>query len=410
MMIRTIRAPLAVLGLVLACSTDLRAQAMIANIPARLFAVPGGPYAIGTYDFLWVDAARPESYTRDPTDRRKLPVQVWYPTAAQMDSERAPYIHALAEFGASTPLTALEHVRTNATMDAALSNAERKYPIIVYSHGAGWPRFSATFIAEYLASRGYVVFAIEHPGLDQTVLFSDGTSFAQDTLLLPRPAPGESPRITATRSTQALNNVHFPIWIADLRFALDRIAALDTSPGRFRGRLDVERIGMLGWSFGGAAAMEMLRIDPRVKAAVNHDGRLFGGVATEPIGRPFLLFHHGVDDAATAPAFVPEANRQVMRELLAESQSADSTARARATADWYDVTIARTNHGHFSDLSLFLAVFGDTTLLPGRRAHEIISAYTGAFFDRYLKQRASDLLDGARPQFPEVTFRRSAQP
>lgn len=406
MMIRT----LAALAIVMAGSTGAGAQAMISDIPVRLFAAPGGPYKIGTRDFLWVDAARPETYTRDPTDRRKLPVQVWYPAAAPTDSERAPYVHSIAEFGASSPLKALGNVRTNATMDAALSSAERKYPIIVYSHGAGWPRFSATFIAEYLASRGYVVFAIEHPGLDQTVSFSDGTSFAQDTLLLPRPEPGENPRITATRSAHALNDVHFPIWIADLRFALDRIAALDTSPGPLRGRLDVDRIGMLGWSFGGAAAIEMLRIDPRVKVAVNHDGRLFGGATTEPITRPFMLIHHGIDDAATAPAFVPEANRRVMREVLAESQSADSTARARATGDWYDVRIARTNHGHFSDLSLFLAVFSDTTLLQGRRAHEIISAYTGAFFDRYLRQRASDLLDGARGQFPEVTFRRQRSP
>jgi len=409
MMMRTSRT-LAALGLVMAGSTGARAQAMISNIPAHPFAAPGGPYEIGTRDLLWVDPARPERYTRDPTDRRKLPVQVWYPAAAPTNSDRAPYIHSMAAFGASSALKALGNVRTNATMDAALSSAERKYPIIVYSHGAGWPRFSATFIAEYLASRGYVVFAIEHPGLDQTVSFSDGTSFAQDTLLLPRPEPGEAPRITATRSAQVLNDVHFPIWIADLRFVLDRITALDTSPGPFRGRLDVDRIGMLGWSFGGAAAIEMLRIDPRVKAAVNHDGRLFGGAATEPVTRPFMLFHHGIDDAATAPAFVPEANRRVMREVLAESQSADSTARARATGDWYDVKIARTNHGHFSDLSLFLAVFSDTTLLPGRRAHEIISAYTVAFFDRYLRQRASDLLDGPGGTFPEVAFRRRQAP
>jgi predicted dienelactone hydrolase len=410
MMQRTIWTSLAALGLVMASSTDLLPQAMSADIPARLFAAPGGRYEIGTRDYLWVDGARPEQYTRDPSDRRKLPVQVWYPAAAPADSVRAAYVHSMTEFGASTPLTALANVRTNATMDAALSSAEQKYPIIVYSHGAGWPRFSATFIAEYLASRGYVVFAIEHPGLDQTVSFSDGTPFAQDTLLLPRPVPGERPRVTATRATQALNDVHFPIWIADLRFALDRIAALESSPGPFRGRLDVDRIGMLGWSFGGAAAIEMLRIDPRVKAAVNHDGRLFGGATTEPITRPFMLFHHGIDDAATAPAVVPAANRQVMREVLAESQLADSTARARSMGDWYDVTIARTNHGHFSDLSLFLAVFSDTTLLPGRRAHAIIAAYTGAFFDRYLKQRDSDLLDGVHGQFPEVTFRRQRTP
>ncbi|MGE5099871.1 MAG: hypothetical protein ACM3SX_07785, partial [Deltaproteobacteria bacterium] len=158
----------------------------------------------------------------------------------------------------------------------------------------------------------------------------------------------------------------------------------------------------LGWSFGGAAAIEMLRTDPRVKAAVNHDGRLFGGAMSEPVGRPFMLIHHGVDDAAAAP----EANRPVIREQAALIKGYDSTARARATADWYDVTIARTNHGHFSDLPLFLAQFKDTTLLAGRRGHEIISAYTLAFFDRYLRGKASSLLAAPSPLFPEATFHR----
>jgi hypothetical protein len=114
------------------------------------------------------------------------------------------------------------------------------------------------------------------------------------------------------------------------------------------------------------------------------------------------MFHHGIDDAATAP----DANRSTMRDLMAEFRGFDSTARARATSDWYDVTIARTNHGHFSDLPLFLALFQDTTLLGGRRGHEIISAYTLAFFDQVLKGRKSSLLAAQSPEFPEVTFRR----
>jgi dienelactone hydrolase len=159
---------------------------------------------------------------------------------------------------------------------------------------------------------------------------------------------------------------------------------------------------MLGWSFGGAAAIEMLRTDPRVKAAVNQDGRLFGGAMTSPVARPFMLFHHGIDNAAA----VPEANRAVAQEQAALIHGLDSTARALATADWYDVTIARTNHGHFSDLPLFLALFQDTTLLSGRRTHEIISAYTLAFFDQYLRGRRSSLLSAPAAEFPEVAFRR----
>jgi hypothetical protein len=85
----------------------------------------------------------------------------------------------------------------------------------------------------------------------------------------------------------------------------------------------------------------------------------------------------------------------------------DSTARAQATGGWYDVTLAKTNHGHFSDLPLFLALFRDPTLLDGRRSHEIIAAYTVAFFDRYLKGQRAELLDGPSTLYPEAAFRRS---
>jgi predicted dienelactone hydrolase len=375
---------------------------MSSDIPVNPFARPGGPYAVGTYDWLWVDARRPERYTKDPGDKRKLPVQVWYPAEPVPDATGAPYIRTLAEFGPSSPFKALEHVRTNAIAGAPVAKAEAKYPVLIYSHGAGWPRFTGTFVTEVLASHGYVVFGVDHPGLDRTVLFSDGTAFNADTLRGPAPDPSQDLRTTAARSMEFLNAVAFPIWIEDSRFVLDQVDALNRAPGPFRGRLDLDRVGMLGWSFGGAAAIEMLRTDPRVKAAVNHDGRLFGGAMSEPIQRPFMLFHHGGDDAAAAP----EANRPLIREMAALIRGVDSTARTHATGDWYDVTIARTNHGHFSDLPLFLAVFKDTTLLAGRRGHEIISAYTLAFFDQYLRDRRSPLLAAPSPLFPEAAFRR----
>jgi hypothetical protein len=39
-----------------------------------------------------------------------------------------------------------------------------------------------------------------------------------------------------------------------------------------------------------------------------------------------------------------------------------------------------------------------------RRAHEIINAYTLAFFDQYLRGKPSPLLAAPSPSFPEATF------
>ena len=82
----------------------------------------------------------------------------------------------------------------------------------------------------------------------------------------------------------------------------------------------------------------------------------------------------------------------------------DSTVRARSTSDWYDVEIGKTQHGHFSDLTLFFPRGPDQ--LDPHRAHEIINAYTLAFFDKYLRGGDSDLLKGPSAAYAEVTFRR----
>lgn len=395
------RTSLAAVLAMMVLPAGLSAQAMAADIPARPFLRPAGPYAVGTYDWLWVDESRPERYSKDPNDKRKLPVQVWYPAVSVPGSDPTPYIAMPEEFGPGTPFKAVEHVKTNAVTGASFATDQKTYPVLIYNHGAGWTRFSATFVTELLASQGYIVFSIDHPGTNRTVRFSDGTAFTMDTLTFPAADPKDM-KASAARSMEYLNSVVFPIWLEDSRFVLDRVEAMNRAPGPFQGRLDLGRIGMLGWSFGGATAVEMARVDPRVKAAVNHDGRLFGGAMHEPVGRPFMLFHHGIDAAASAP----EANRAMIREIMAEVQSYDHAALNRAKGDWYDITIAGTNHGHFSDLPLFMPQANDTTMLSGRRAHEIIAAYTLAFFDRYLGGRKSALLDASSPEYPEVTFRK----
>ena len=51
-------------------------------VPLESIDKPKGPYGIGTQVFFWTDEKRSEQYTTDPTDLRKLQVQIWYP--AQM--------------------------------------------------------------------------------------------------------------------------------------------------------------------------------------------------------------------------------------------------------------------------------------------------------------------------------------
>lgn len=359
-------------------------------VPAAPFAPPGGPYAVGTREYHWIDTGRAESYTRDTADRRHVMVQVWYPTAPPSPgTERAPWVRNLDEFKGTPEFKQAEHVRTNSVTDAPVLDG--RWPVLVYNHGGGWTRFSGTFTTEMLASHGYVVFAIDHAGFNKTTDFPDGYHFAIDTLGPPK-STGDI-GVDAPAFFEWLGRDVFPVWVADSRFVLDQAAALNRDTGPFRGRLDLGRVGALGWSFGGATAVQLTRSDPRVKVGVDQDGQLFGDVREQGTSRPILQMHNTDDPTANVPA----AQKEVMQKLVALTRAIDSVAKAHSTGPWTEVSIERTTHGHFSDLTFFYPP-DSTKQLTASRAHEIINGYTLAFFERYLMGKKDVVL----PTFPEA--------
>jgi pimeloyl-ACP methyl ester carboxylesterase len=86
----------------------------------------------------------------------------------------------------------------------------------------------------------------------------------------------------------------------------------DDPSEKFAGRMDWQRLGMFGHSFGGATALEFCHEDLRCKAALDMDGIPFGHVVREGISKPgmFLLSDHSGEVAD------PES-----RDVLAEIQS-----------------------------------------------------------------------------------------
>lgn len=378
------------------------AQSSRPAVPADLFPRPTGPYAIGTLDTVWVDEQREERLTKAADDKRHVPVQVWYPAEATGGSP-ARYILRPAEFEPASPFGPALHVTTHAVVGAPVAKAGGKFPVLLYNHGGGWSRFTATFQVEQLVSLGYVVVGVDHLGFNQSKSLANGYAFKGDTLGFPATGPRPT-REAVAASLSHLEQVLFPMWVADAQFALDQVERLDrdaTSP--LRGRLDLARIGAFGWSFGGATAVDLSIRDERVKAAIDQDGQLFGLARVQGTKRPVLLMHNTSDPAAGVPA----SDRPVIEEMMKAVVAWDEKFRTASTGDVYDLKIARTGHGHFSDLTLFFP--RDTSQLAPERAHAIVTDYTIAFFDRYLKGKASPLLAGASAAHPEVTFWRKGE-
>jgi len=392
---KVVKIAIVVLALVVV-ALGLYVRRMMPKFPEQPFVQPSGPYAVGTREYSWTDSSRAEPYTKDPSDHRRVVVQVWYP-AVPGGADTARYLLRPDEFASRSGGRAASKSKTHAVLNAPVAESGGAFPVLVYNHGGAWTRWSATFTTQWLASYGYVVASVEHFGFNQTVKYPDGTPFAPDTLTMPKET-GDG-RADALASWAFLDDPVFPIWVADARFVLDQIEGLARDPGPFQGRLDLDRIGAFGWSFGGATAVQLTADDPRVKAAVDHDGQLFGAVRERGTTRPVMQLHNATD----YEKLYPEKERPAVRELMAMTAAWDSTTRELSSGDWYNVTIAGTDHGDFSDLSLFYK--RPKERIDARRAHEIINAYTLAFFDQYLRGQPSTLLSEEPSPFSEATFR-----
>ena len=381
--------------------------------------VPTGPYAVGRVSFDWVDESREEIFrskqekNAGPAKRRKreLMVWFWYPAAPDAGAKPGAYLpgkwgRALERERGPFLWQRLDWVQAHAIPDAPVSAAQPGYPVLIFSTGYGRVPTDYTALAEELASHGYVVVGIANTYSAPVVAFPDGhvISRAREAAL-----PETSRQAEKTAADRLVM-----VWAEDVIFVIDQLDHLsgDASNGFF-GRLDVTRLGVLGHSFGGAAAVEACSRDSRCKAAVDIDGALLGDVARVGLKQPCMFV---LSERATPPRIVLMtlrfSRREAEEELAREIRDMDSASKAALAA--YKVTVRGARHFNFSDsavlFSPIMKVSGMLGSIEGARGLRITNDYVRAFFDKYLNNADSPLLDGAPVEYPEVGFESHAGP
>jgi predicted dienelactone hydrolase len=188
-------------------------------------------------------------------------------------------------------------------------------------------------------------------------------------------------------------------WTTDIAFVLDRLAELNTSDptGRFKGHLDMTRVGVFGHSFGGATAAQFCHDDSRCKAAIDVDGQPFGSVVQEGLHQPFMFLMSDHSREMDPEGVQIMANIQSIYNRLPEDR------RLR-------VTIRGANHFLFSDDGALLkshmvmrtlralGVVG----IDGRRQLAVTTYCVDSFFEAYLKGPAVSRLNISSPLYPEL--------
>ncbi len=201
-----------------------------------------GPFDVGQKDFVFVDGTRPTDENRGFPGKpdRTFPTTIWYP-----------------------------------------ENSDATHPLIIHSHGIVSSRSEVPYLAEQLASYGYVVAAADYP------LTSGST-------------PG------GANARDVVNQA------ADVSFLIDSVLGLGHDARPFGGAIDTSRIGLTGYSLGGLTTSVTTYHprwrEPRIQAAVSIAGldSAFTARFYETSDVPFLMI------AGTADALVDYQSNAVI--------------------------------------------------------------------------------------------------
>ncbi|TFH44571.1 MAG: hypothetical protein E4G94_03465 [ANME-2 cluster archaeon] len=385
-------------------------------VPVFNLPTPTGPYNVGIkYDYF-IDKNRPEPLTSDPTDFQEISVQVRYP--AELSNTYKPIKYwenastkskIISSFWGGLPPFLFNHfslIKTHSYLNAGLSKTEQTFPVLIFNHGSlGLPSLN-TVLLEELASNGFIIFSIGHSDYIPFLIKPDGNLKAFDPNsedLRLKMRENEDPQVRSTADQLMQNNdlseqlkllrefleknpenqKSLFRWVEDISFTINELERLNSGNGFFSGRLDLNRIGVFGVSFGGAASTQVCVQEKRCKAAISMDCPQFGDFINHDVSQPIM--------------FMSSEQYKGKNDLFLQLRK----------NPLYMVKIQNTTHQNFSDISIWgrlfkLQMLGD---IDGERCLQIQNKYVLAFFEKYLKRIDNKLLNGFSPEYPEVEIK-----
>jgi dienelactone hydrolase len=290
------------------------------------------PFAPGSLP-VGVRTARTIDHTRQ---ERNLPFEWWYPAVDQPRD-------------------------THVSIGTELRNAkvrEGRYPLVLYSHTSNGYRRQSTFLCTHLASHGYVVAAADHVGNTVVELEERNRRIAAGNPLSPEEREALIQRIIADR-------------VPDIRCLLSHLLS------RLPNHVDSERVGLVGWSFGGWSVLATPEVDDRIRSIVVMApagcSKPLPGIIRAPLTFSWRQ---------QIPTLFLVAERDQATPLAGMYELFDRTPSQKRM-----VILSGADHGHF----------GDEIDSPGRcspaQAHTFVQGLTLAHFDAILKgNKAAQLL------------------
>lgn len=279
-----------------------------------------GNYEVATKNYTYVDKDRIEEFS-DKGDNRFVNVEFWYP-----------------------------------------ENAEGRYPLLVFSHGASGIKTSNSSTYMELASHGYVVASIDHPYHSFYTASEDGTKTFIDSNYNLEVSNFNKEGIYTKKETYDLIQKWMKLRTDDMNFVIDTIrqkAKIDNDP--VYQQVDTEKIGVFGHSMGGAASVWLGRDRNDIRAIVNIDAPFFSELVYQKDSDDYAAR----DEAFTTPLLNIYSD-DVWQQLDNNTIYAANKLNNEQFKDAYTVHFKGAKHLSLTDLPLFSPILAN--ILQGGKA------------------------------------------
>jgi dienelactone hydrolase len=359
--------------------------ALLIVLPIFHLPRPTGPYLVGTRIVHLVDSSRVDRTF--PSGHRELMVQVWYPTNSSA-KPLAPY----RRWKETTLLSSYDvFLKTHSHLDAPVAQRGSPFPVLLFNPAWGGERTQNTYQTEYLASYGYIVIAIDHTHNSSIVAFPDGQVVRADRI----PSIDDFSHSTLGHQMSVANR-ELDSQTKDDLFVLNAFSAMNSDRnGLWYNALDMRRVGAFGHSFGGATAVEACFRDPRIRAALNMDGWMYGAISREVLNKPLLVMYES--GWPPDPKLLARESASSSPEDRMDIWDLHNLERTLLHHGGYELTIDDAQHMNFSDRSLYspMRSLTDSGSIDPVLAHRIINEYTLAFFNHVLNGENEPILSQA---------------
>lgn len=337
-------------------------------------------------------------YTASDHIKRELTAFVYYPSDSNEGKATSTYMfpEVCEMFNEQPLITVLKdvysiNIKTQCYDDLALSEKEKRYPVIFYVCGGGGSPEWGTVLCTDLASLGYVVVSIGHQNSTMYKrkdgrLFNISKGFS-DVIIGFSEDPGmqalagkmqmrpddetavEICRDVLTLPILAKLTEYSELQAEDVRYVADYLYNLDSGKlnSIFHGRLLLDiGMGIIGHSYGGLTTAIVCRDDDRFTCGIGLDSGAFG-LLDSNLKKPFLLLFSE-----------PNYN---MNAIIGTNNSMET----------YYFSVDRAAHLDYCDI-VFTCV---NEAFKGHRdsmeMRHLVTDYSRSFFDHYILQKAASV-------------------